>query len=92
MPEEQNQTTTNDDNDENALMEEIGTLALESANLKYLTESTEAEQEKFIKYIETNADDDQLLIKLMVEFPKFETILAAEMEEIQADLKSLDDI
>jgi len=84
--------TKNKTDEGEILLNEIGSLALESANLKYLTAASEEEQAEFVDFVEKNESDEDLLIKMLEIFPEFEKILTQEMKEIQEDLKLIEDL
>lgn len=72
--------------DEKAIfLADLGGLIMESAVIRFLSESDESTGEHFARMLEAYADKDDLHIILSEAFPVFKVILEEETESFRAD-------
>jgi len=67
----------------------IGSLVLESAILRFLTESDEDTADHFSHMVDTYADKNDLPAILAASFPLFGAILEEETESFRSDVKKV---
>jgi len=74
--------------DEQALvLDQIGTLIMESATLRFLTDASPSTQDEFMAYLEANSQHEDFLLKLLELFPDFATIMMEEIKNLEVDLR-----
>lgn len=69
--------------------EKVGEVVIESTMLKFLSTATPDEQERFSKFVNDNASDENLIEKIGQEYPTFLTILEEEIQSLQKDIEDI---
>lgn len=77
------------DDEKLILVNDIGSLIMESATLRFMTESDEDTGENFSRVVETYADKDNLPQVLTETFPAFGVILDEEAEAFRKDAEAV---
>lgn len=68
------------------LLAEAGELVFESSLIRYLADATAEETVIFEKFVEVNADKEDLLERLCDQYPDFAIILKEEIVALQNEL------
>lgn len=71
--------------DQQSFLEEVGTLVFQSALMKFIFVSDDAQVELFENFINENVSSDSFIEILCAQYPEFETILVSEMNAFQAE-------
>ncbi len=71
------------------LLSDIGNLILESATLRFLSESDEGTADHFSRMIDTYSDKNNLHVILIETFPAFGAVLEEEAEAFHEDAKKI---
>lgn len=66
-------------------LDDLGGVVLEGALLRYLEQSDEDDQSVFSSWVQTHANDGDLLPKLLKTYPKFENSLNDEIDAFKTD-------
>jgi hypothetical protein len=74
---------------QSSLPEDVGSVVLETAVLKFLSTAEPDEKIAFTEFIEQNQNSDTLLVDLSEAYPRFGTLLENEIEAMQTDIASL---
>ena len=61
------------------LLDDVGSLIIESATLRFIVESDAAEAERFESFVEEHAEEDEMLQNVLKSFPRFEELLQEEI-------------
>lgn len=77
------------DEEKAIFLADIGSLVLESAVLRFLTESDEDTADHFSHMVDVYADKDDLPVILATSFPLFGAILEEETESFRADAEQV---
>lgn len=67
------------------LLDDIGAVIMEGAVLQYLAEHSAEEGAAFERFVADNAEDDELIPKLLEAHPDFATALESEMVAFKTD-------
>ena len=73
--------------EQQAFLEEVGTLIFQSALMQHLSAITDIEAERFEKFIESHIDTETFVDVLCLEFPLFEKVLTSEMRAFNSEIK-----
>ncbi len=73
--------------EQQAFLEEVGTLIFQSALMQHLSTVTDIEAERFERFIETHIDSETFVDVLCLEFPLFEKVLTSEMRAFNSEMK-----
>ncbi len=83
------QKTLAQNSEQEAALEEIGSVVFESALLQYMAEVSEEEAAAFETFIEAHVSDEDLIGSLAAAYPRFGEILQAEMAVLQTELQEI---
>lgn len=67
-------------------LDEVGTLVIESAVLKFMLTLTEEAQRAFESWIETHVDSEHFLTEIAAEYPDFERVVLEEIAAYKAEV------
>lgn len=70
-------------------VDDMGSVLLEAAALRYLEEATEADQEAFTTFMEKHAEAENLLDDVIAAFPAFADALQSESAALQAEIQAI---
>jgi hypothetical protein len=70
------------------MLDELGSLALEGALLRFLIQSDEVEQKKFEAYVKEHIAEDDFLESLYKEYPSFEEVLRQEVVALHTETEN----
>jgi hypothetical protein len=70
-------------------MDEIGSLVMESAALRFLADLDDSEQKRFTDFIEKRENTADVLTDLLQEFPAFAEVIQEEMTTLEEDMKAM---
>ncbi len=73
--------------EQQAFLEEVGTLIFQSALMQHLSAISDIEAERFERFIETHIDTETFVDMLCLEFPLFEKVLTSEMRAFNSEMK-----
>lgn len=76
-----------DGDEQQAFLEEVGTLIFQSALMQHLSVISDIEAERFERFIETHIDTETFVDTLCLEFPQFEKVLTCEMRAFNSEMK-----
>ena len=76
--------------EQQAFLDEVGTLVFQSALMQYLVTHDEAEVKIFEGYISEHIGAESFVDSLCVVFPEFEKVLLSEMTAFQQEIISED--
>lgn len=68
------------------LLEEVGNLVFQSSLMRYLADATPEQMIIFEKYIKVNADKEDFIEQLCLQYPAFAVIFNDELEAFQKEL------
>jgi hypothetical protein len=71
--------------EQQAFLEEVGTLVFQSALMKYLSEITEEESFQVEEFISENVTQESFINLLCAEYPQFEVLLVEEMKNLSGE-------
>lgn len=73
------------DEEKATFLDELGTVVLETALVRFMTELSDEQVEAFDYYLETEPTPDALMEHLLKEYESFEPILKAAITEVKED-------
>lgn len=68
------------------LLSEVGNLVFQSSLMRYLADATPEQMIIFEKYIKVNADKEDFIEQLCIQYPAFAVIFNDELEAFQKEL------
>ncbi len=77
-----------EENDEQSLVEEVGTLVFQSALMRYYS-LHEEETKTFDAFIESHVSHESFMEELCAEYPDFEKLLVSEMQAFTKNVEAL---
>ena len=75
--------------EQSAFLEDVGSLVIESAVLKFMVSLLPGEQQAFELWLETHQEDTALLEKALEAYPLFAEMLTEEITAFQTEAKKL---
>jgi len=74
------------DTEQEALVEEVGTVIFKSTVLRYLSTISDEDALVFEAFVEVYSESEDFIDKLSVQYPEFKILLDEEMEAFQKEL------
>lgn len=78
--------TTNEEAEERAFAEEVGSLIFQSALVRFIAEEEPATVASFETYVSTHAAEEDFLITLAAKFPNFQKFLTEEATLLENEI------
>lgn len=71
--------------EQQAFLEEVGTLVFQSALMRYLSDTPDEEAINFEEFVSENVTQESFVNLLCAEYPQFEVLLVQEMKNLSTE-------